>query len=178
MRSCYFVIILISIMSLLSGCGASKERETADMLPVNETNDGILIDDILDCKEMLGKTPEEAGIPATVIDTKSFPFPKTYADGNIFGIKDYGVIYFSKDDAGEPDKVDSVWIHVKGAGFEHYRDELEKLYGQPVDEGETPYVEADGGAVMWAKFQDGDIVIRLSNASERDYTEIEITQKQ
>ncbi len=147
------------------------------MLPVNETNDGILIDDILDCKDMLGMTAEEAGIPETVIDTKSFPVPKTYADGKIFGKKDYGVIYFSKNDSGEPDIVDSVWIHIKEMGFEQCREELVKLYGQPHDEGESPYVEADGGAVMWAEFRDGDTVIRLSNASERDYSELEISRR-
>ncbi len=147
------------------------------MFPVNETNDGILIDNILDCKNMLGMTAKEAGIPETVIDTKSFPFPKTYADGKIFGMKDYGVIYFSKDDSGEPDKVDSIWIHVKEMGFEQCMEELERLYGQPLDEGETPYVEADGGAVIWAKFQNGDVILKLSDASERDYSEIEIVQK-
>ena len=147
------------------------------MFPVNETNDGILTDDILDCKDMLGMSAKEAGIPGTVIDTKSFPVPKTYVDGKIFDTKDYGVIYFSKNDSGEPDKVDSIWIHIKGMGFDQCFEELKKLYGQPPDEGETPYVEADGGAVMWAEFQDGDTVIRLSNASERDYSEIEIRQK-
>ncbi len=182
MHGCYFVVILISVMSLLAGCSTSKEAGTGidggndKMLPVNETNDGVLIEDILDCRDMLGKKPEEAGIPVTVIDTKSFPVPKTYADGNIFGLKDYGVIYFSRDDAGEPDQADSIWIHIKGVGFEQCREELEKLYGKPFDEGETPYVEADGGAVMWAKFRDGDAVLRLSNASERDYSEIEITR--
>ncbi len=148
------------------------------MLPVNETNDGVLIDDILDCKDMLGMTAKEAGIPETVIDTKTFPVPKTYAAGKILGMKDYGVIYFSKNDSGEPDKINHIWIHIKEKGFEQCRGELEKLYGQPFDEGETPYVEADGGAVVWAKYQDGDIILRLSNASERDYSEIEIRRKE
>ena len=44
--------------------------------------------------------------------------------------------------------------------------ELQKLFGDPVAEGEEPYVEANGGAVMWADFIDGEYDIRLSNGSE------------
>ncbi len=66
MRRYHVLFIFMSIICLMSGCSTSKETGTGTdggndkMLPVNETNDGILIDDILYCKDMLGKTPEEA----------------------------------------------------------------------------------------------------------------------
>ncbi|MBR2742148.1 MAG: hypothetical protein IKD89_01000 [Clostridia bacterium] len=183
-------IILLTALILaaaLCGCtdGAKNEpkNDTADAasiesaeggLPVNETNDGVNIDDLLDCAGFLGLTPQEAGIPNAVIDDSSGVIIKTYADGGIFGVKDYAVIYFARGADGEELRVESVWIHVKGVGFDKCRGELAAKYGEPLFEGEEPYVEANGGAVMWAEFRDGDTVIRLSNASEREYDEIEI----
>ena len=38
--------------------------------PVNGTGDGIIIDDILECRQMIGKTAEESGIPESVISEK------------------------------------------------------------------------------------------------------------
>ena len=37
------------------------------MLPINETKDGVLIEDLLSCAEMIGKNADEAGIPEEVI---------------------------------------------------------------------------------------------------------------
>ncbi len=153
------------------------EDDGKGMLSVNESKDGILIDDILECRHYIGKTCEEVGIPGSVIRKESYGLPQTYADGKIFGIKDYGIIYFSKDSEGNIGPAESMWIHVKGIGFEECREELRKLFGEPVSEGEEPYVEVNGGAVMWADFRDGGFEIRLSNASEREYCEISISLK-
>lgn len=164
----------------------AEEKESAElpedygeeMLPVNDSKDGIVIDDILECRHFIGKTAEEAGIQESLIRKESYGLHQTYADGQIFGLKDYGIIYFSKDYEGNTGLIDSLWIHVKGIGFEKCCEALQKLFGDPVSEGEEPYVEANGGAVMWADFRDGDLEIRLSNASEREYCEISISQKQ
>lgn len=153
------------------------ENERDRMLPINETKDGIVIDDILECRHFIGKTAEEAGIPDDVIKKESYGLPQVYADGQIFGSKDYGIVYFAKDSDGNTGAIDSLWIHVKETGFEKCQEELQKLFGDPVSEGEEPYVEANGGAVMWADFIDGEYDIRLSNGSEREYCEISISLK-
>ena len=148
------------------------------MFPVNDSKDGVVIDDILECRHFIGKTAEEAGIQEYLIRKESYGLPQTYADGQIFGLKDYGIIYFSKDYEGNTGPVESLWIHIKETGFEECREALQKLFGDPVSEGEEPYVEANGGAVMWADFRDDEYEIRLSSASEREYCEISIARKQ
>ena len=151
------------------------EDQGEGMLPVNDSKDGIVIDDILECRHFIGMTAVEAGIPDEVIKKESYGLPRTYADGQIFGSKDYGIIYFSGNQEGDTGPVESLWIHVKEIGFEKCREELQSLFGDPSSEGEEPYVESNGGAVMWADFSEGGYDIRLSNGSERDYCEISIS---
>lgn len=179
------MILGFCICFLCCACGSGQKQDSAEtkgqvpsgegMLPVNETGDGIQIDDILECRHMIGKTAEEAGIPESVIKEKYQGAFQTYADGKIFDGTDYGIIYFEKKDDGNPGPVDSLWIHIKETGFEGCYEELQKLFGDPVSEGEEPYVEANGGAVTWAVFRDGEYELRLSNGSEREYSEISIS---
>ncbi len=143
------------------------------MLPVNPTSDGVLTGDLLGCADFLGKTAKEVGIPQSVISDGVIS--RTYADGTLFGNEDYAVLYF--DDAGGEPTVGRIWIHSGKSGFETCRTELVKLYGEPLDEGENPYVEVDGGAVVWADFTGDGVSVRLSAASERNYAEITINKK-
>ncbi len=160
----------------LSEISTGKTQESEDMenmLPVNETKDGILMDNLMDCLYMIGKTPEEAKIPKSIISNDHFR--KTYADGQIFGSTEYGIIYFDRGSEGNVGKISHVWIHVKNLSYDRCHEELVSLYGEPTDEGENPYVEADGGAVNWANYDTNGTRIRLSCASERDYVEMEFT---
>lgn len=143
-----------------------KESET-EMIGINDTRDGIIVDDILDCIDMLGKTAAEIGIPIEVINTESKYFTKTYIDGNIFGTKDYGVLYFGVVSNGKDDYLaESMWIHIKNVGYNECKSQLSKKFGNPISEGDNPYVEIDGGAVTWAYYQHPDVRIRLSSASK------------
>ena len=151
-----------------------KESETK-MIGINDTRDGIIVDDILDCIDMLGKTAAEIGIPIGVINTESKYFTKTYIDGNIFGTKDYGVLYFDVVSNGKDDYLaESMWIHIKNISYNECKRQLSERFGNPISEGDNPYVEIDGGAVTWAYYQHPDVKIRLSSASKRDYVEIHI----
>lgn len=151
-----------------------KESETK-MARINDTKDGIVVDDLLDCIDMLGKTATEIGIPIEVINTESKYFTKTYIDGNIFGTKDYGVLYFDVVSNGKDDYLaESMWIHIKNAGYNECKRQLSERFGNPISEGDNPYVEIDGGAVTWAYYQHPNVRIRLSSASKRDYVEIQI----
>ena len=155
----------------VSGAAAQTAfAEETQMLEINSTNDGIIKEDLLDCRLMLRKTPAEAGIPETVI-SRSAVFTKTYADGKAFDRTEYGVIYFSENGS-----IDRIWLHIKETGFEECRRLLAERFGEPSSEGEHPYVLANGGAVRWAEFGDGDTAIKLSHASERSYCEIEFTK--
>ena len=50
-----------------SGALYYKYTGEHNMLPINETKDGVLIEDLLSCAEMIGKNADEAGIPEEVI---------------------------------------------------------------------------------------------------------------
>ena len=170
--------IIIPIISIFAPAGEInspyRQDRTAEvaMLEINSSNDGVKVPDLLDCRLMVGKSAEENGIPENVID-KSLPhLAKTYADGEIFGKEDYGIVYFSGENASA---VTSVWIHIKQTDFDECRELLSALYGEPYSVGEHPYVISNGGAVSWADFRDGGIRIRLSSASEREYSEIEFS---
>ena len=71
------------------------DGETA-MMVINDTADGIMLDDLLESIEMLGKTATEIGIPREVINTEKSYYIKTYIDGYIFGTKDYGILQFEE----------------------------------------------------------------------------------
>ncbi|MBR1443568.1 MAG: hypothetical protein IJ583_08550 [Firmicutes bacterium] len=183
------IIAILVISALINACSYGTGTNTSEntnntvnkesgenMLAVNETNDGVLINDLMSCTALLGKTAQQAGIPESVLNGLSTDTFRTYADGNIFGVKDYGIIYLSSDicDDSQPPKVTRVWIHIKDLDYSKCREELIKLYGEPLMQGEEPYVEVNGGAVIWSEFTDNDTLIRLSCASERNYIEIDI----
>ena len=152
----------------------SKESITK-MIKVNNTGDGVIVDDILECVEMLGKTAAEIGIPSEVINDESKYYIKTYLDGNIFGTEDYGILHFDERGSAKSDYLaKSIWIHVKNVGYDECKIQLSNKFGDPIDEGDNPYVEVDGGAVTWTFYKFQDIEIRLSSASQRDYIEIDI----
>ncbi|NLJ70420.1 MAG: hypothetical protein GX328_03015 [Clostridiaceae bacterium] len=167
--------------SLTTDKGSATNKQTSNKggemnkIRINATGDGIIVEDLLDCVEMLGKTAAEIGIPSEVINDESKYYIKTYIDGNIFGTEDYGILHFA--DVGS-DKNDylakSIWIHVKNVGYDECKRQLSKKFGDPIEEGENPYVEVDGGAVTWTFYKYQDIEVRLSSASQRDYIEIDI----
>lgn len=101
-----------------------EDRQTAEkeggaaMIRINDTGDGIVVDDLLACIEMLGKTAAEIGIPREVINIESKYYIRTYVDGSIFGTKDYGILQF--DNArNDPDDylMKRIWIHIKHSGY-------------------------------------------------------------
>ncbi len=143
MKNKLIIAALVSALFLCACDGTSKEpvveesstaKETAEtepaefteangegMLPSNDSKDGIVINDILECRHFIGKTAEEAGIQESLIRKESYGLPQTYADGQIFGLKDYGIIYFLKDYEGNIGPVESLWVHVKETGSEAFR---------------------------------------------------------
>ncbi len=151
----------------------TKESET-NMMQINDTKDGIIVDDLLECVDMLGKAATEIGIPKEVINNEKSYYIRTYVDGNIFGTKDYGILQFDVSNDQDDYLAKSIWIHVKHVGYDKCKIQLSEKFGNPVGEGEKPYVEIDGGAVTWADYRLPGIGIRLSSASNRDYIEINI----
>lgn len=183
-------IMMICILSLLCLLGCQEKADNTDPVDekinkedvetgrfiLNDSKDGIVVDDLLESIEMLGKTAEEIGIPRKVINTESKVTIKMYIDGNIFGMEDYGILYFDETD-DDQFVVERAWIHIKKTSYDECKGRLSEKLGNPVEEGNTPYVEINGGAVEWAFYQYEDVMIRLSSASERDYRELHLEKK-
>lgn len=153
----------------------TNKESLTKMININNTGDGVIVDDLLECVEMLGKTAAEIGIPSEVINDESKYYIKTYIDGNIFGTEDYGILHFDDMGSTKDDYLaKSIWIHVKNVGYGECKRQLSIKFGNPIEEGENPFVEVDGGAVTWTLYKFQDIEIRLSSASQREYIEIDI----
>lgn len=150
----------------------TNKQSGTQLMRTNDTQDGIFVDDLLDSIEMLGKTASETGIPREVIDTESKFYIHTYLDGNIFGTKDYGILHF--DEMEDDYLAKSIWIHIGNLGYDECKTQLSKKFGNSTEEGEEPFVEIDGGAVTWVIYRFQDIELRLSAASKRDFTELNI----
>ena len=120
----------------------NKESEISK-IRINDTEDGIIVDDLLDCVEMLGKTAAEIGIPRKVIDTESKFYIKTYIDGYIFGTEDYGILHFDDIENNAEDYLaKSIWIHVKNVGYAECKRQLSIKFGNPIEEGENPLLRS------------------------------------
>jgi hypothetical protein len=92
-------IVMICCLCLLCFIGCKQDTADTDftnkqtinmdgettMMTINDTADGIILDDLLESIEMLGKTATEIGIPREVINTEKSYYIKTYIDGYIFG---------------------------------------------------------------------------------------------
>ena len=171
------LIYFVAGMDFVDGQTADKKNGTK-MIRINHDGDGIIVDDLLECIEMLGQTSTEIGIPREVINTEIKAYIRTYVDGNIFGTKDYGILHFNEIGNDKDDYLaESIWIHVKHVGYDECKKRLSEKFGNPTGEGENPFVEVDGGAVKWTIYRFQDIEIRLSSASQRNYIEINIEKR-
>lgn len=68
--------------------------------------------------------------------------------------------------------VESMHFFVDDADYDDLRELLIRTYGTPTDEGEEPYAESNGGAVLYCWFDHPAGTLRLSAASEYEFTEI------
>ncbi len=188
MKSVTKVICFLSLLCLM-GCqqdttnsdmidnGLNNQNDAKKLLKINDSKDGVVVDDLLDSMEMLGKTASEIGIPKEIIKTESKSFITTYLDGYIFGTKDYGILNFENLNKKSDDYLaKSVWIHIKELNYEESNKQLRERFGEPVEDGQNPYVKSGEGAVEWSIYRSNDIEIRLFSASERDYVEMSITK--
>ncbi len=88
----------------------TKESETK-MTQTKETVESIIVDDLLECIDMLGKTAAEIGIPREAIDTKHSFYIATYINGNIFGVKGYADLLYDDLSEGKDDYLaEKLWI--------------------------------------------------------------------
>ena len=161
----------MALIGLLFGC-TSKVKEPEK---IEENNDGFVVGDLLATYELLGKTKEEMGIPDELIRSYA-GWEEAYLDGTLLTTTDYGVIHFKPNDSNIL-VADSIWIHVGEVKYQDCLKALIERFGEPIDDGQEPYVEVNGGSVRWITFEYESFLIKFSQASERNYCEINIKMK-
>lgn len=126
--------------------------------------------ELSDCLSWLGLPAEETDIDSAAI-RESSSGPMAEVSGLLFGTDAYGDIRFGAEGAGYP--VTEVNLTACDLTFDELRASLIGQYGQPQDEGEEPYAETSGGAVLWCEFADGNVRVKISAPSERNYVSLE-----
>lgn len=170
-RRVLILMMLFTLLSnLLSGC---KDNDVNTEIPGSkptseENNAGFIVGELLDTYEFLGKSTSEIGIPTELLQ-KRYSEYTAYLDGTILGTTDYAIIHTNEEASAESSVAESIWIHVGKVSYDDCRLALIERFGEPLDEGEEPYVEINGGAVTWCSFETENITIRLQKGSAKEY---------
>lgn len=78
-------------------------------------------------------------------------------------------------DCENPEK--EAYVESAELSYDDCREELTSLFGEPTFENEEPYVASLGGCVMTCEFENGEFIIKLETASERDFIYLLIKNK-
>lgn len=153
----------------------NRLRNDAPPIPASMMIDPYA-DNILDCIDWIGKEPIEIGIADEAIN-KGETFHTFSINGQLANKSFYGKVYLKTPKGQWNDLVDTIYFHSKEFDFEDCRDMLVRSLGLPYDEGEEPYVEINGGAVLWCDFiTEYGVRLRVSKASNYDYLDITISK--
>lgn len=85
-----------------------------------------------------------------------------------------GTVWFQLDEAGNS-LVESISLYISDLDFLSLQALLADRYGEPTEEGEEPYAEANGGAVTYCWFEHPAGSLQLSMGSEQDFSVITFT---
>lgn len=155
----------------------TTESET-EMTQAKETVESIVVDDLLECIDMLGKTATEIGIAREAIDTEHSFYIATYFDGNIFGVKGYADLLFDDvSDSNDDYLAKQLLIFTKEINYDECKIRLAEKFGDPLGETSIPYAQVNYGALKWTDYRFKDIAIELSTASELKHIQIQIEKK-
>ena len=162
-------IILAAAVFVLSAC-RPKEKKVV----IARIEDGILyIDDLHSTFSWVSKPFAETGIPEEYRNVTSVKLK-----GNFFGAPADGSLYTSPyDDKGRTIAEINIYIYNDDLSWENCVAKLHELYGEPVNTGEEPYAEVNGGSVYWEYYDDGERSVTISTGSENNWYQIECRYK-
>ncbi len=136
----------------------------------------LKLDNVLDSVDWLGKSTKEIDVPEEYIINRG-SFKEINIDGFIFSHECYGTVYLNDTNPKENRKYDRVFLIISNYSIDECKRELSKLYGEPVSEGEEPYVESLGGVVSWTHFETENLRIELKTASKHNFYTLEFKLK-
>lgn len=180
-KSKMVIIIVVSLALILAATGFAYSRyrkniaEKASGGPHTVANkeaqaERYRFDDILDVRQLFGKTAGESGI-----DSKYFTNGgrlELEFEGKLFGEEAHGYLQYFDNDTDSltnPETASSAYIYCYGMSFDEALQKLSGIFGEPTASGEEPYAEANGGAVQWAEFVSESTEVKLSSAENYDY---------
>lgn len=158
MRRILLIIMAIALVFSLVSCASSPAASDTKIYE---------LDDITDSYAWLGRTPDEAGVPEEYVDDI-----RVGISGKLYGEDADGSAYLNTYDSDEP-FFSEVNIYCSDLDTMVMIDKLKELYGRPYAEGEEPYVESNGGSVMWKSFFTGDGTVTISQGQENDWFQLE-----
>lgn len=112
------------------------------------------------------------GVSQTQLDVSDsyYKYDGSFASGevvlDVFGYHCQGDIYLQKLN-GEY-VTTAITATVDGIEFEELSECMRAEYGEPKNSGLEPYAKDNGGEVTWQTYEIGEIVVRISIASEED----------
>ena len=174
-----FLAIAVAFLALYYYKGrASREKvsaapEKSEKSDGNEEKERFFYADAFDAAALLGKTAAQSGVNEKYF-TERVGNQVLAFDTALCGQPARGIVYFG-DGGAEPASV--VYLSGQALDFEQYKAALSERFGQPEYEGEEPFARANGGAVRYAVYKTDTLKLRLSAASERDYTELRLQAK-
>lgn len=141
--------------------------------------DGLYADDLLALRELLGKLPEEAGIPEECVRYlyKGASYYEIEVDGLLFGKHAYGTAYSEIEEEDAQRTLRDINLYSYDLNYPECYEALEKLCGGPVSSEDEPYVASNGGAVHRDTFDAGNAYVSLQMASNNDWILIEMRVK-
>lgn len=169
------IIIVVSLALILAATGFAYSRyrknieEKASGGPHTVANketqtERYRFDDILDVRQLFGKTAEESGIDSKYFTSGS----RLEFEGKLFGKDAHGYLIYHYTLTNAKPAV-SAYIYCYGMSFDEAVQKLSGIFGEPTASGEEPYAEANGGAVQWAEFFSESTEVMLSSAENYDY---------
>lgn len=135
--------------------------------------------DLLNCADLLGKTFEEADIPPEKIEADpDGVLPDSVSlTGTLFGSPAEGSACCGFTSEEPADVFRHIYLYVNESAeldFAACREKLIELYGEPVSEGELPYVPVNNGALRWCTFETKHFAVQLAKGSETERMKIEL----
>lgn len=150
------ILILFLVLFMTSAC---------DIDIMTDEKQACVFEDLAQVFDLMGKSAKEAGIDEKYLDDTGFSIK-----GKLFGAEAEGSITFDLRD--HSDKIlhhALIFIDEVNLSFQDCLKHLEEEYGEAFDQGEEPYVEANGGAVEWYRFYTGKGEIHISKGEKHDF---------
>ena len=161
-------ILLISSMGL-AGCSdtITEPQDDIDIQIDVYSAEAVYKENALEFIDWTGKKLSDIGLDADQLSA-ALSSGSIKGEGKING-EAVDVKISVWQDKNEEDIVESIDFYIDDTDFERMNEMLTEIYGPASSSGEEPYVQANGGAVLWAEYKIPTGVLKLTSGSEQSF---------